>query len=129
MNRDVIATDGHISLFPLAEGDKQNYIKLESEKDELFRMQEATIEISWMHMMYNKEKYFSVYDSEGEYCGMAGMDNSDDKFKGVCDSEIWIELLESKRYQGISERVLKLVIDNIYQGQQIEYTSIRFRMK
>lgn len=129
MNRELIATDGQITLLPLVEADKQNYMKLQREKDAILGVQEATIEISWMHMMYNKERYFSVYDSEGEYCGMAGMDNPDDKFKGVCDFEIWIELLESKRYQGIGERVLKLVIDNIYQGQQIEYTSIRFQTK
>ena len=129
MSRDVIATDGHIILKPLAEGDKQNYFKLEREKDEMIRAQEATMEISWMYMINNKEKYFSVYDSEGEYCGMIGMDNPEDKFKGVFDSEIWVELLECKRYQGIGAKVLKLVVENIYQGQQIECSSIRFRTK
>lgn len=68
------------------------------------------------------DRYFSIFDEHGEYCGCIELQNCISK-----TPEIGLTLLESKRNQGIAAKVVKLLVQKACSEQEIEYFVVKIK--
>lgn len=116
------AGEGYI-LYPIADVDKEYYVELQLQingENSLF-YNPVSREKLWNEMINDEnDKYFSIYDDNGDYCGCIELQN--------CKSEtpeIGLHLFESKRNQGIAAKVVKLLVQKVCKGQDIDYFLIK----
>ncbi len=124
MEREIYATDGVITLFHIAEEDKESYLKLRDQVSELPRELRASDETAWLVVYKYTKGSYSVFDNDGEYCGNVNFHNP-----GAGTPEIGIELLEHKRNIGIGPRSVKLLAQTYYADNPVEYFVLRVRRK
>ncbi len=124
MEREIYATDGVITLFHIAEEDKENYLKLREQVLKLINGIRTSDEVAWKLVYEYTTGNYSVFDINGEYCGNACFHNPDAE-----TPEIGIELLEHKRNMGIGPRSVKLLAQTYYADKPVEYFVLRARRK
>ena len=124
MEREIYATDGEITLCRIAEEDKENYLKLRDQVCELSPQYRSSDEIAWKLVYEYTKGNYSVFDSNGEYCGNVCFHNP-----GAETPEIGIELLEHKRNMGIGPRAVKLLAQTYYANKPVEHFVLRVRRK
>ena len=124
MEREIYAIDGVITLFNIAEEDKENYLKLREQVLKLNNGIRTSDEVAWKLVYEYTTGNYSVFNSNGEYCGNACFHNP-----GAETPEIGIELLEDKRNIGIGPRSVKLLAQTYYADNPVEYFVLRARRK
>ena len=127
MCRQVYATDGIVYLYPLAEEDKENYMKLlrDTSSDKGFYDDEFKAGLMWQSAVDNVRNIeYSVYDEQGQFCGYVIL-----KDKDTHTPEIGIEIVEAKQNNGIGPRAIKLLAKQKYAEGNVEYFIIRVSSK
>lgn len=120
--REVYATDGQFTLFFISDADRENYVELHRQingEDTLF-LNPACKDLMWEQTLTGKDKVFSIFDDNGEYCGSLELQRDDSK-----NPEIGIDLLENKRNKGIASKVVKLLARKAYENNPVEFYLIR----
>ena len=114
--------EGYI-LYPITDIDKENYVELQIQlegENSLF-YNPISREKLWNEMINDENnKYYSIFDDNGNYCGCIELQN--------CISEtpeIGLNLVESKRNQGIAANVVKLLVQKVCKEQDIDYFLIK----
>ncbi|MBE6846198.1 MAG: GNAT family N-acetyltransferase [Ruminococcus sp.] len=124
MEREIYATDGVMTLFNIAEEDKENYLRLREQVLKLIDGIRTSDEVAWKLVYEYTTGNYSVFDSNSEYCGNACFHNPDAEIP-----EIGIELLEDKRNIGIGPRSVKLLAQTYYADKPVEYFVLKVRRK
>lgn len=122
MRKQIYATDGKYCLIPLNVDDRENYLNLRkqvTDTPQLYSTPEKA-DMMWNIMTEDEDINYSIYDSAGEYCGNIMLQNPQSD-----TPEIGVDLLESKRNQGIATRVIKLLAKQAYQELNVEYFLLR----
>lgn len=122
MCRAIYATDGEFTLYPIAVEDRENYVELHRQlngEDTLF-LNPYCKDMMWEQVLSGKDKVYSVFDNNGEYCGSMELQRPESAVP-----EIGIDLVESKRNKGIAKKVVKLLAKTAYQEKPVEYYLIR----
>ena len=123
MDKTVYTSDGEYFLVLVTEAEKDNYMKAlfpENDTHSFYRYVENR-ELFWKIIHNLKERDYSIYNSEGEYCGNIVLKHYD-----AATPEIGIELLESQRNKGIAGRAIKMLAKKYYQESDvIEYFVLR----
>ena len=108
MSREPYTAGEGYFLYPMSDIDKDKYVELQLQlngENSLF-YNPISREKLWNEMINDEnDKYFSIYDDNGDYCGCIELQN--------CKSEtpeIGLYLLENKRNQGIAAKVVKLLV-------------------
>lgn len=122
MGREIYATDGEFYLLPLTEEDKDNYINLRRQVTDSpqFYSTPEKVEIMWRAMTEVEDISYSIFDRDGEYCGNIILQNPK-----TDTPEIGVDLLESKRNQGIAARAIKILARQAYQELDVDYFFLR----
>lgn len=118
MAREMYASDGVITLYPLAEEDRAHFFTLRKQCSDMPKSYEDAdfCEKYWKKNTQSDHLDFSVYDAAGEYCGNLELQKPES-----AHPEIGIELLEEKRYRGIGGRAVKLLAKTDYADRQPVY--------
>lgn len=122
MSREIYATDGEYKIFPIIEEDHDNYVELHRQlngENSLY-INPYCKDIMWEYTLHGKDKVFSVFDKNDEYCGSLELQNPTSDVP-----EIGIDLLESKRNKGIATKVVKLLARRAYEDKNVDYYLIR----
>lgn len=123
MDKTVYTSDGEYFLVPVTEAEKDNYMKAmfpENSTSSFYRYVENR-ELFWKTIRNLKERDYSIYNPEGEYCG-----NIELKHYDTATPEIGIELLESQRNKGIAGRAIKMLARKYYQESEgVEHFVLR----
>ena len=122
MNREIYATDGEYTLLSIADVDRENYVELHRQinGDSTLYLNPYCKDIMWEQALKGEDKVFSIFDSNGEYCGSVELQ------RPASDTpEIGIDLLVSKRNKGIAPKVVKMLARRAYEDKTVEYYLIR----
>lgn len=110
-------------LYPLADVDRDNYVELHRQingESSLFLMPRIK-DLMWnTTLSIETDKLYSIYEDGGEYCGYIELQN----YKSDTP-EIGLNLVESKRNQGIATKVVKLLVQKVCLERNIDYFLIR----
>ncbi len=114
--------DGYI-LYPLADVDRDNYVELQRQingDDTLFLMPKIK-DMMWDTLLSDDStKLYCIYENNGDFCGCIELQ----KYK-TDTPEIGLNLIETKRNQGIAAKVVKLLVQTVCAERDIEYFLIR----
>lgn len=118
MNREIYATDGEYTLFPIADEDRDHYTELHRQLngEQTLFLNPKCKDLMWEQVLEGEDKVFSIYNSDGEYCGSAEIQHPKSDIP-----EIGIDLIESKRNKGIAPKVVALLVKRTYQDKPVEY--------
>lgn len=124
MSREPYAVgDGYI-LYPLADVDRDNHVELQRQinGDGTLFLMPGIKDMMWDAALSNENsKLYSIYDKNGNYCGCIELQ----KYK-TDTPEIGLNLVETKRNQGIAAKVVKLLVQTVCaERDDIEYFLIR----
>lgn len=122
MNRIIYAEDGEYKICPISDEDRENYVELHRQingEGTLF-LNPVCKDMMWKSVLLGKDKTFSVFDGDDEYCGSIELQHPDEEHP-----EIGIDLLEEKRNKGIAAKVIRLIAKRAYQDRAVEYFLIR----
>lgn len=105
MERITYATDGDLTLYPLSDDDRDNYLRLRLQVTDIpiLYTNEELAEIMWGAAIGLSDRNYSIYRGD-EYYGNVSIQND-----GSAMPEIGIELLEDKRGQGIGAKAVILL--------------------
>lgn len=122
MEREIYAAGEGYILTPMTDADRANY-------EELLRQTDGNDSLpsdeKWDKLVKGEaDRYFSIFDEHGVYCGCIEFQNCRSK-----TPEIGLTLLESKRNQGIAAKVVKLLVQKARSEQQIEYFEVKIRVE
>ncbi|MGN0680185.1 MAG: GNAT family N-acetyltransferase [Oscillospiraceae bacterium] len=123
MSREPYTSGEGYVLFPLADVDRDNYVELHRQlngESSLFLMP-IIKDMMWETTLNNeRDKQYSIYEDNGEYCGCIELQ----KYQSDTP-EIGLNLLESKRNQGLAAKVVKLLVQKACREQNIDYFLIK----
>lgn len=122
IHREIYVTDGEFILYPIADEDHENYVELHRQlngEDTLF-LNPYCKDMMWEQVLSGKDKVYSVFDNNGEYCGSMELQRPESDIP-----EIGIDLVESKRNMGIATKIVKLLAKAAYKEKPVEYYLIR----
>lgn len=121
-DREIYATDGKYYLYVISEDDRTNYVELQRQVKgpDTFFLNPLCKDMMWEIILKSDFKIFSVYDREDFYCGSLEVQNIDSR-----TPELGIDLLESRRNQGIAATVIRLLCKKIYDSKKMDYFLIR----
>lgn len=120
--RKVYETDGEYFISPIIEQDHEDYVELHRQlngETTLF-LNPYCKDMMWEQVLHGKDKVFSIFTKNGEYCGSVELQNPLSK-----TPEIGIDLLEDMRNKGIAPKVIKMFARKTYELQDVEYFIIR----
>ena len=120
MERKIYAAGEGYILSPITDADRADYEELQRQTD---GNDSLPSDEKWNKLMKGEaDRYFSILDEQGNYCGCIEFQN--------CQSatpEIGLTLLESKRNQGIAAKVVKLLVQKACSEQEIEYFEVKIK--
>ena len=122
MKREIYATDGQYYLVPLTAEDKENYMNLRQRITEmpfLYSTPEL-LEFMWSASTELGDINYSIFDPNNEYCGNVILQNPKADIP-----EIGVDLIETKRNQGIAERAIKMLARQAYEDLEVDYFLLR----
>lgn len=122
MRREMYATDGEFTLYPIADEDRGNYVELHRQLNgnETLFLNPYCKDMMWEQVLSGKDKVYSIFNNNGEYCGSMELQRPESDVP-----EIGIDLVEGKRNKGIAVKVVKLLAKIAYQEKPVEYYLIR----
>lgn len=122
MSKETYATNGEYYLVRLTEGDRDKYMALKRQVTTSTVYYDDTMlaKIMWESAIDGKDKNFSVYNKNDEYCGNVSLQNYDNK-----TPEIGVNILEIHRNKGIAGKVIKLLAKQDYGEQEREHYLLR----
>lgn len=126
MDRTLYASDGIYFLYPLVEEDRKNYVMLHKQingENTLF-LNPVCKDLMWEEALTGETKIYSIYDVNEKYCGSIEVQKPLEK-----QPEIGIDLLIECRNKGIAPQVVKLLAEEFYSQNDIEYFLIRISSK
>lgn len=124
--REIYVTDGGYIVYPIANEDREHYVKLHRQlngESTLF-MNPICKDMMWESVLAGTDKVFSVYDADGDYCGSIELQHPESN-----TPELGVDLMEEKRNKGIAAKVIKLVAKRAYEDGKVEYFLIRVSSK
>lgn len=77
-------------------------------------------DMMWEQILNNAGSVFSLFTRKRDYCGSIELQQPNSK-----TPEIGIDLLESKRNQGIAPKAVRLFARRVYEIRKVEYFFIR----
>lgn len=119
---EIYATDGQYCLVPLTIEDKDNFIELRrqiADTPQYYNTPEK-VDVMWKVMTEGEDTNYSIYDENGEYCGNIILQSPKSD-----TPEIGVDLIESKRNQGIAARTIRLLAKQAYQELDVDYFVLR----
>ena len=122
MNREIYATNGEYTLLPISDEDHDNYIELQRQLngEQTLFLNSYCKDVMWKQVVEGKDKVFSIFNRNGEYCGSAEIQRPEADIP-----EIGIDLLEDKRNKGIAPKIVVMLAKRTYQDKPVEYYLIR----
>lgn len=71
MRREMYATDGEFTLYPIADEDRGNYVELHRQLNgnETLFLNPYCKDMMWEQVLSGKDKVYSIFNNNGEYCG------------------------------------------------------------
>lgn len=126
MKRVIYATAGEYTIYPIATEDREDYVELHRQirGEKTLFLNPYCKDIMWEQVLNGKDWVFSIFDSNGEYCGSEEVQRPETDIP-----EIDIDLLEDKHNKGIAAKVIILVLKRAYQDKQVEFFLIRISSK
>ena len=122
MKRKIFAADEEYLILPVEDEDRDNYVELHRQLNgnETLFLNPICKDIMWEQVLTGKDKVYSIFSKEGEYCGSIELQNPETN-----TPEIGIDLLENKRNQGIGPRTVKIFAKACYEERKVDYFLIR----
>lgn len=122
MNRKIFAADEKYLILPVEDEDHDNYVELHRQLNgnETLFLNPICKDMMWEQVLTGKDKVYSIFSKEGEYCGSIELQNSETN-----TPEIGVDLLENKRNQGIGPRTVKIFAKACYETRKVDYFLIR----
>lgn len=124
MSREPYATsDGYI-LYPLSDVDRDNHVELQRQinGDGTLFLVPGIKDMMWDTLLSdtNTTKLYSIFENNGDYCGCIELQQYH-----TDTPEIGLNLIETKRNQGIAAKVVKSLVQTVCSERDIEYFLIR----
>lgn len=120
MEREIYAAGEDYILCPMTDADRADYEELQRQTD---GNDSLPSDEKWDKLVKGEaDRYFSIFDEHGEYCGCIDFMNCQ-----TATPEIGLTLLESKRNQGIAAKVVKLLVQKACSEQEIEYFEVKIK--
>ena len=125
-NREVFATDSEFTICSIADEDRDDYVELHRQLngETSLYLNPLSKDMMWEQILNNADSVFSLFTANGDYCGSIELQHSDSN-----TPEIGIDLLESKRNQGIAPKAVRLFAKKVYEIRKVEYFVIRISSK
>ena len=125
MEREIYAAGKDYILCPMTDADRADYEELQRQinDDDFDCYTPEQKDKMWDKIMKDEvDRYFSIFNEYGEYCGCIDFMNCQ-----TATPEIGLTLLESKRNQGIAAKVVKLLVQKACSEQEIEYFEVKIK--
>ena len=125
MNREIYATDGKITIYPVADEDRAGYTELHRQLngEKSFFLNPLCKDMMWEQVLKGNIKIFSIYRNAG-YCGSIELQNPES-----ITPEIGIDLLECERNKGLAPKVIQIFTETVADKQNIDYYLVRISSK
>lgn len=123
MNREPYAVGNGYILYPLADVDRDNYVEMQRQinGEKTLYLNPKIKDMMWDTLLKDDStKLYCVYENNGDFCGCVEMQ----KYR-TDTPEIGINLVETKRNQGIAAKAVKLLVQTVCNEQYIEYFLIK----
>ncbi len=122
MKRKIFAKDEEYLILPVEDEDHDNYVELHRQLNgnETLFLNPICKDMMWENVLTGKDKVYSIFSKEGEYCGSIELQNPETN-----TPEIGVDLLENKRNQGIGPRTVKIFAKACYEVRKVDYFLIR----
>lgn len=120
MSREIFVSNENYILYPLSDEDRNNYFELDIQiEGESFFLREHSDYI-WDSVMEDNNRYYSIYDQQGEFCGVIELQKPDST-----TPRIGISIIENRRNMGITPSVVPLFAQKVSELQNVEYFLIQ----
>ena len=118
MNREIFATDSEYTICAIADEDRNDYVELHRQLNGEMSLYLNPLSKDMMQeqILSNANSVFSLFTADGDYCGSIELQQSDSN-----TPEIGIDLLESKRNQGIAPKAVRLFAKKICEIRKVDY--------
>lgn len=124
MSREPYAVGDEYILYPLADVDRDNHVELQRQinGDGTLFLMPGIKDMMWDTLLSdtNTTKLYSIFENSGDYCGCIELQQYH-----TDTPEIGLNLIETKRNQGIAAKVVKLLVQTVCAERDIEYFLIR----
>lgn len=122
MNREIFATDNEFIICAIADEDRNDYVELHRQLngETSLYLNPLSKDMMWEQILSNADSVFSLFTANGDYCGSIELQHSDSN-----TPEIGIDLLESKRNQGIAAKAVCLFAKKVCEIRKVDYFAIR----
>lgn len=122
MERQIYATDGEYFLYPITEEDHEDFVNLQiqTQGNTTLFLNPHFKDIIWNQVLQGKDKTFSIFNKQGDYCGSTELQHLPSK-----TPEIGIALIEEYRNKGLAKKVMKMLVKQTCHEQEVDYFLIR----
>lgn len=120
MSREIFTSNDKYILYPLSEEDRSNYLELNAqiEGDSIILRKHS--DYIWESVMEDTTKFYSIYDHQGEFCGIIELQKPD-----TITPRIGISIVEKHRNMGITPSVVPIFMHKVRELQAVEYFVIQ----
>lgn len=120
MNREIFVSNDKYILYPLSNEDRSNYFELNAqiEGDSIILRKHS--DYIWESVMEDTTKFYSIYDHQGEFCGIIELQKPD-----TITPRIGISIIENRRNMGITLSVVPMFMQKVSKIQNVEYFVIQ----
>lgn len=122
MKRKIFAADGEFTICAIANEDRSDYVELHRQLngEKSLYLNPLSKDMMWEQILSNADSVFSLFMTNGDYCGSIELQQSDSN-----TPEIGIDLLKSKRNQGIAPKAVRLFAKKVCEIRMVDYFLIR----
>jgi len=120
--RKIFAADDEFTICAIANEDRSDYVELhrQLEGENSLYLNLLSKDMMWEQILSDADSVFSLFTANGDYCGSIEVQQSDSN-----TPEIGIDLLESKRNQGIAPKAVRLFAKKVCEIRLVDYFLIR----
>ena len=120
MSREIFNSNDKYILYPLSEEDRSNYLELNAqiEGDSIILRKHS--DCIWESVMEDTTKFFSIYDYQGEFCGIIELQKPN-----TTTPRIGISIIENRRNMGITPSVVPMFMQKVSKIHNVEYFVIQ----
>ncbi len=121
--RKIFAADGEFKICAIADEDRSDYVELHRQLngEKSLYLNPLSKDMMWEQILSNADSVFSLFTTNGDYCGSIELQQSDSN-----TPEIGIDLLESKRNQGIAPNAVRLFAKKVYEIRLVDYFFVSY---
>lgn len=103
MSRKIFASNDKYILYPLSAEDRNNYLELNAQIEGNSIILRKYSDCIWESVMEDTTKFYSIYDYQGEFCGIIELQKPD-----TFAPRIGISIVEKFRNIGITPNVVPM---------------------